>query len=240
MGGRGSSSASANLSVGVDSAGDYPDSMNSLFNQYGTISLKKKDYAGYTRDEVEAFMASQPWEVAVIFAPDGSVADLFSDWDKRSVNTSVDMLARNIRPGSSGYIELENGYTHFHNHPVMDSSKLIQTPSPTDIDAYCSMLNWRGAGKYMPTSFSVRSQDGYSFRLDYAGDKLHSGFNDAFRTQHEDSKKLVNSYYEKHGAALYERFAANEIAARDDRWLRENASNYGFRYTSNWDIKPSI
>lgn len=224
--------AISNASSRVGEPQGYPESMNGLFTQYGTVSLKPKDYAGYTRDEVEAFMSSLPYEVEVVFTPDGKVSGLISDWESDHVNMRVDELVSRMRDDRWGY-------TSFHNHPVFetaDGNHTVQTPSVNDIDSWSTTLDWRYNTKHLPTSFAVRSQDGYSFRLEYEGQKSHAGLKEAYRLNDEQTRARVLAYVEKNGKP-YERFAADQMAAHADRWLREHAGDYGFRYTSNWDIE---
>ena len=243
MTGAGRSGGLAPEPVVKGSAGDYPESMEQLLlDSNGHVSLDASDYAPYTRDEVEAFLASRPYEVHVVFAPDGTVLTLNSQWRDGSVRSSIytdEAAIKKFDPNSDG-----SGFSDMHFHPddKRPGVRVYQIFSPTDIGAYTDSTDRRTLGwprtYTLPDTYSVKAYDGSRFELTYVGggSRDYHNFKSAYSRAFNKARKEAKSWKSQHGG--YDNFLADETTAKVDEWLKGNASKYGFRYNSNWTMRP--
>ena len=221
------------------SAGAYPKSMDSLIDQDGHVSLEVDDYIGYSRDNIEAFLASRPYETHVLFAPDGNLLAIESQWKSGNVTHYPSDDSRAIR--AHDVLSNGDGYVSMHFHPVQSVGQGVQIFSPGDISSNNLVLNYGHHGVGMirtADTFSVRAFDGTYFELRYVGggSRDRANFSSAYKRQFNKAVKDAWAYQATHGG--YDRFVADEASAKSDAWLRKNASKYGFEYNSNWDTEP--
>ena len=221
-------------------AGGYPKSMDSLIDEHGHISLRRQDYDGYSEEDVKRFVSAQPYEVNVLFTPDGEVIRLFSQYSSSSVSINIvdyEAAVRTVQLGTGK----ETGYVDFHNHPI-DAPGIVEIWSPGDIDDYVRQSKY-----YDLTSdsimygasdnYHVRSSLGHEFKLEF--DKsIRSPFrnSDQFATDYEQEMNDVIAEVQnrRRNGIVTTAEGAAEVTSKMDSWLARNARDYGFRYTSNW------
>ena len=206
------------------------------------FSLDASDYSPYTRDEIEAFLASRPYETHVVFAPDGTLLRLASQWNSGSVRSSIyddENSIKKFDPSSDG-----TGFTDMHFHP--DDSRpgvhVFQVFSPRDIGSYTIGTDRRSLGwpraYTLPNTYAVKAYDGSRFELEYVGggSRDYHNFKSAYSRAFNKARKEAREWKAQHGG--YDNFVVDETSAKVDAWLKANADKYGFRYNSNWTMRP--
>ena len=241
MGGRGASSMTSKVMV-TSPSGSYPKSMESLLDQNGRISLDLHDYYNgldpkYTRDEIEAFVATLPYEATVYFAPNGDINYINSQYRPGSVGVNLTKVSNSFGTGDDGYVD-------FHNHPIVitDTSWVYPIFSPRDIGTYVIETSRRTTNFFMPSVFTVGAQNGMRFTLEYVGGGRRdpANFQKAYSSMFTKVKKKARAdAFQAYNDGVYdtrvERNTALVAAVTEqmDDYLRTIAPEYGFRYNSN-------
>ena len=231
--GRGKSSTTAqqsNTDVVSVPSGEYPKSMESLIDLDGHISLYPDDYAEYSRDEVEAFLASRSYETNVIFNPDGKVVYMTSQWLESTVRPNLREMKGSVYVDGSS---TGDGYVDMHNHPNNPGG--IQIFSGRDIDAYAYHVLVRDAfGSPLPNKFAVRAHDGSKFELEYVGggSRDYNNFPATYKRNLTKAQREARQKFGFYSETIDQR--VHSITSDMDAWLRKNARRYGFEYRSNW------
>ena len=219
-------------------AGNYPSSMNALIDKDGHVSLNPDDYAGYTQDEIEVFLASRGYETHMVLDPSGKPITAVSQWRTSSVTSYPKQDSIDIRVKGKSLDGID--FTDLHVHPYHDNRGEIQVFSPGDIKGYVNKVRCgpRGVMSYpypLPTKFRVRAGDGSYFELEYVGGgkrdvkNFKTAYTRAFNK--EDRRTDAISWMTARGRA-------DEHTAGVNEWLTNNAALYGFRYNTNWKEKP--
>lgn len=219
-------------------AGNYPSSMNALIGPDGHISLDPDDYSGYSAEEIEVFLASRGYETHVVLTPDGKPIVMVSQWSSNAVASypRQDSIDIKTKGGSLDGID----FTDLHVHPYDLDGGQIQIFSPADVKGYVNKAQCgpRGNLSYpyaLPTKFRVMAGDGSYFELEYVGGgkrdvkNFATAYTRAFRK--EDRRTDAMTYLNVRGQA-------DEATAGVNEWLTANAGLYGFRYNTNWTVKP--
>lgn len=242
MGGRGASSLTSTAMV-TGPTGSYPKEMESLLDGKGHISLDMHDYFDglkpkYTREQLEAFISTLPYEATAYFTPEGELVYITSQYKNGSVSTNPYTLSGLIATHDDGYVD-------FHNHPMemTDTHWTYPIFSSGDIGAFTQQV-WdkQVMNMRMPTVFTVRASNGMAFTLEYVGgysrdpDGFKKAYSAAFtRARNAVMPEVRQAYFDGVYTTAIERNTAmaNGVTERMDDYLRKNASKYGFRYNSN-------
>lgn len=236
---------SAGNQVIATTAGTYPKSMDALVDQDGHISLNPDDYRAYARDEVETFLASRPYETHVLFAPDGTILAMKSQWSEDNVTFNMRDDSSSIR-AHGGMLAPGDGYTDMHFHPesTTPGDHTLKIFSGYDVEAYTVQIDASVHGTWsyplqVPNTFRVKAFDGTWFELRYVGGgkKSYKKFKTAYKSQKTRAENKAYDFVRDHGA-LYDGFVSDEITAKSHLWLTAHAKDYGFEYNSNWTTKP--
>ena len=222
------------------SAGSYPKSMQKLIDASGHVSLNVDDYAGYSKEQIEAFFASRDYEVGWWTDGDGNLIHIGSDFDGKSVGTHLP-TSKAVKLAKEGVTSIED----HHNHPLTKfaSDGSIAIFSPSDIRFYVdNHMSYPidDAGVPIYNWFTVHTQNGDRFSLRYHGHRsgnlsLDQFARDYYATMSAAIRRTQVSY--DLGMFKNNMEGAENVSSVMDGWLRENSGNYGLDYESTWSKK---
>lgn len=209
MGGRGASSSS-NAASGLQK----------LIGPDGHISLDVADYQGYKQADVEAFLASMPYETHATFSPGGRIIDMASQFKSNTASHILNDQVDAIKADGGG-----PGYTDFHVHPDLGDNMSIF--SPTDIKGYVTTRHYQAwFDGDVPDTFSVLAYNGKRYTLQYTGPGQRRARNFPAAYSRAMNKSLKANL-------LYSDDVSRKRVDKDmDKWLNDNSYLYGFKYSS--------
>lgn len=198
-------------------------SLRRLLDENGHVSLNKYDYRNYSQDDIERFLSTLPYETHMVFASDGTLIEVSSQFNQETVTYDLGNISRAIFYDS--YSKPKETYTDVHIHPDLGDNWTIF--SHQDIGAYVTTIkNMKTFNGRVPMKFSVVSYDGNRYTLEYVG----GGSRAISSFQRDYAKAAQNSY---NAFSRYSNWVDARHFVDDDlgKWLTYYGPEYGFKFT---------